>query len=100
MSREGTYRFLIAYDIADDRRRALVASRLKAYGERIQFSVFIVDVKPARIVRLRTILEKVLVASEDSVVICELGPVARAVELRIDFLGLKPELLGQDAIIA
>ena len=53
MSREGTYRFLIAYDIGDDRRRALVASRLKAYGERIQFSVFIVDVKPARVVRLR-----------------------------------------------
>jgi len=71
----------------------------QAYGERIQFSVFIVDVKPARIVRLRTILGKILVASEDSVVICELGTVARAVELRIDFLGLKPKLLGQDTII-
>ena len=99
MSREGTYRFLVAYDIADDRRRALVASRLKAYGERIQFSVFIVDVKPARIVRLRAILGKILVLSEDSVLICELGPVERAVELRMDFLGRKPELLGRDAII-
>ena len=77
----------------------MVASRLKAYGERIQFSVFIVDVRPARIIRLRAILEKILVASEDSVVICELGPMARAVELRMEFLGLKPELLGRDAII-
>lgn len=99
MSREGTYRFLIAYDIADDRRRTLVASRLRAYGERIQFSVFIVDVRPARIVRLRTVLERILVASEDSIVICELGPVARAVELRMEFLGLQPELLGRDAVI-
>ncbi len=67
--------------------------------DRLRISVFIVDVKPARIVRLRTILGKILVASEDSVVICELGTVARAVELRIDFLGLKPKLLGQDTII-
>jgi CRISPR-associated protein Cas2 len=100
MSREGTYRFLIAYDIADDRRRALVASRLKAYGERIQFSVFIVDVRPPRIVCLRTVLERILVASEDSIVICELGPIARAVEQRMEFLGLQPELLGRDAVIA
>lgn len=99
MSREGAYRYLIAYDIADDRRRAKLASRLKAYGERIQFSVFIVDVKPARIVRLRALLLKILEPTEDSVAICELGPLSRAIALRMEFLGVRPDLMSSRGFI-
>lgn len=99
MSREGPYRYLIAYDIGDDRRRARIAQRLQAYGTRIQFSVFIVDVKPARIVRLRRSLAQLLVAQADSLLICELGPLPQAVGRRMEFLGVQPDLLGRDSII-
>lgn len=99
MSREGAYRYLVAYDIADDKRRNKIAHRLMSYGQRIQYSVFVVDVKPARLVRLRAKLQELLVSAQDSVVICELGPLPRAADFKMDFLGARPELLGNGAII-
>lgn len=34
------FRYVIAYDIPDDRRRAGVARALEGHGERVQYSVF------------------------------------------------------------
>jgi CRISPR-associated protein Cas2 len=99
VSRDGPYRYIIAYDVSDDRRRTLIARRLSSYGQRIQFSVFLVDVRPARIVRLRGMLEQILIPAEDSVLICELGPRERAVTLRMEFLGRQPNLLGSDPVV-
>jgi len=50
------HRFLIAYDISDDPRRNQVAKTLESYGDRIQYSVFLVDAKPAKLLRLRAAL--------------------------------------------
>ena len=33
-------RYVIAYDIPDDRRRTKIATTLEGYGERVQYSVF------------------------------------------------------------
>mgnify|MGYP002748130839 FL=1 len=44
MRRDDTRRTLIAYDIPDDKRRGRIAKLLLTYGDRIQYSVFIVDI--------------------------------------------------------
>jgi CRISPR-associated protein Cas2 len=36
-------RYLVAYDIRDDRRLRQIASCMEGYGERIQYSVFVCD---------------------------------------------------------
>lgn len=41
-------RYVIAYDIADDRRREDVAPLLSGYGPRVQLSVFECDVRGRR----------------------------------------------------
>lgn len=87
MSANQQRRYLLAYDIADDRRRTKVAAVLQAYGDRVQFSVFVVDVKPARLVRLQDQLRAKILESEDSVLICDLGPVDEARERRFRFMG-------------
>ncbi|MDN5962904.1 MAG: CRISPR-associated endonuclease Cas2, partial [Propionibacterium sp.] len=43
MSRRDSHCFLIAYDVPDDRRRTRLDTVLKAYGELVQYSVFMVD---------------------------------------------------------
>jgi CRISPR-associated protein Cas2 len=41
-------RYLITYDIADDRRREEVATLLSGYGPRVQLSVFECDLRSSR----------------------------------------------------
>lgn len=87
-------RHLIAYDIADDRRRTRVANYLSAHGDRLQFSVFIVDCRPARLIRVRAQLAKLIDPKEDSVLLCDLGPSDRATTDTMQYLGAHRLITG------
>lgn len=66
-------RHLIAYDVPDDSRRFRLANALCAYGDRVQYSVFVVDATPVRLARIRRRLEELMDVTLDSVLICDLG---------------------------
>lgn len=57
---EPVRRLLVAYDIAEDRRREQIAHLLESYGDRVQYSVFIVDGRPAAFIRMRRRLESLV----------------------------------------
>jgi CRISPR-associated protein Cas2 len=99
MMPDSVHRFLVAYDIVNDLRRGRVAKVLESYGDRIQFSVFLIDVKPAKIVRLRDILRVTVDLNADSVLICELGPAASAGEARLQFIGRERPYMGDGPLI-
>jgi CRISPR-associated protein Cas2 len=46
MSRNDVRRFLVAYDIPSDRRRERLAKCLERHGDRVQYSVFVIDASP------------------------------------------------------
>lgn len=71
---EPVRRMLVAYDVADDRRRDRVAVTLEEHGDRVQFSVFLVDGRPASFVRLKAELEQIIDPAVDGVMFCDLGP--------------------------
>ena len=50
--------YVIAYDIADDRRRNRIARLLEGYGERVQYSVFEAWLNDTELQKLRQRLEK------------------------------------------
>ena len=75
-------RFVISYDVADDRRRHRVHRVLRSFGDRVQYSVFIADLTPAAGVRVERRLLEVIDASEDSVLIFDLGPSGTATAKR------------------
>ena len=52
--------YLICYDIEDNRERSRVARVLEGYGQRVQYSVFEVHLRPADVGRLREELQTVL----------------------------------------
>lgn len=100
MTGEGTRRYVIAYDVHDDRRRSRVAKKLESYGDRVQFSVFVVDVRTARFERLRAALVRLIEPQEDSVLFCDMGPLTVSLDTRFSYLGLSRPLTGNSAIIA
>lgn len=96
---EPVRRMLVAYDIANDRRRDRVAVALQEYGDRVQFSVFLVDGRPASFVRLRTTLEGLIEPDEDGIMFCDLGPRDGAAERAISYIGTRRAVAEGDALI-
>ncbi|MDF7663614.1 CRISPR-associated endonuclease Cas2 [Bifidobacterium sp. ESL0763] len=78
--------YLIAYDINNDKRRTHVAKTLQSYGERLQYSVFLVETRPAKMFQLQQELEDLMASGQDSIVICLLGTVDHAHDA-MTFLG-------------
>ena len=70
--------YLVAYDIIDDRRRSHVSKILSTCGERLQYSVFLLEVRPSKILEVRRRIEDEMDRSADSVLICLLGTGATA----------------------
>lgn len=99
MNRDAPHRYLIAYDIADDRRRVLVATRLASYGDRVQFSVFSVEGRPAKLVRLRAALARLVDEASDSILICDLGPTASDLDRRFEVIGRRRAITGESLLI-
>jgi CRISPR-associated protein Cas2 len=95
---ESVRRLLVAYDISSDKRRDKVAVALQSYGERVQYSVFVVDGKPADFVRMRSALGKLIEESEDRILICDLGSREAAKE-RVSYLGREVSLTGDSSAL-
>jgi len=92
-------RYLIAYDVPDDKRRTKLAKRLLSYGDRIQYSVFVSDLKPARFVRLRAMINDTVEMAEDSVLICDLGPASSVDAAKFSFVGLDRPITPNASLI-
>lgn len=92
-------RFLIAYDIKDDKRRGKASKCLQSYGRRIQYSTFLVDLRPARLQRLAMQLEKTIESKADSVLICDLGLLKEAEKSRMTYLGVHDADEGDKPLI-
>lgn len=99
MSATNSHRYLVAYDIADDRRRTRIAKILERYGDRVQYSVFIVECVPARLLRLRASLEKTLQRDEDSILFCDLGKLGSIPPWSAHYLGQGRPVTGTSSII-
>lgn len=85
--RKDTRRTIIAYDIQNDRRRTKVAKTLESYGDRVQYSVFVIDIHPAALLRLKEEVRKIINCREDSILFCDLGLVSRLSETHYSYLG-------------
>lgn len=58
---------VVSYDVVDDRRRTRLAHALKDFGKRVQYSVFECRLKDDQLARLRSRIEALIDAKEDSV---------------------------------
>ena len=77
-------RFLVCYDIADDRRRDRLATVLLNFGPRLQESVFLFDLDDELLVRLK---ERVIKTVDESVDLVHVFAMCGACEGKIWGLG-------------
>lgn len=80
-------RYVIAYDISDDHRRTRVHNYLNAFGSRAQFSVFLVDLRAAKMRRLKDKLLTMIDPGEDSILVCRVGPSSTLHPRAFEYLG-------------
>lgn len=92
MNRSDTHRYLITYDIPDDKRRTRISKLLRSYGERMQYSVFLVDLHKSSLVRLTSDVEDLMDHQADSVLVCDLGLSSGANKRTITSIGAQAEL--------
>ncbi len=70
-------RYLVSYDVSDDKRREKVYRSLLARGDHTQFSVFICELGDRELARVKGILDRIVHHDEDQVLIVDLGPIKR-----------------------
>jgi CRISPR-associated protein Cas2 len=90
-------RYLVAYDIRDDRRLRCIAGCMEGYGTRIQYSVFVCDLSDQEKIIMRRDIETLMKSSEDSVMMVDLGSALDS--SRFLFLGARERLPSSAAVI-
>ncbi|MDG4832981.1 CRISPR-associated endonuclease Cas2 [Solwaraspora sp. WMMD1047] len=99
MSLGDVRRYLIAYYVSDDVRRTKVAKKLESYGDSVQYSVFIVDARPAKLLRLRSQLIDMIDEGSDSILFCNLGTLRDNQRRTLDVIGRSQTITGHGPAI-
>ena len=95
----GRRRYLIGYDIRDEKRLRKVHKIVKAHGFPLQYSLFLGDLDGVEFNGLRSELVAAVDLSIDEVVFVDLGMADEDSERRFSFLGPHPELPRRRATI-
>lgn len=92
-------RYLVAYDIREDKRLRQVHKTVKGYGWSLQYSVFVCDLDRMELLAMCTDLGETIHHSVDSVAIVNLGdPNERGNEC-FQFLGVASRLPAPGPVI-
>lgn len=83
-------RYLLCYDVRDDRRLRRVGKLAEEFGYRLQYSVFVCDLSEVERARFERRLDDVLNLRVDAAVLIELGPADRANAKRFRWLSPPP----------
>ena len=68
-------RFLVSYDISDEKRLRLVFKKMKSFGLHIQLSVFECDLSARELELMKLALDRIIDHKHDQVIVADLGPV-------------------------
>lgn len=90
--------YIVAYDIADQKRWRRVFRTMKGYGRWLQLSVFQCRLSGRRRADLGAVLERLIHHKEDHVVILDLG-LADEVDPRVESIGKSFTPITRQAII-
>lgn len=80
-------RYLITYDVADDKRRDIIFRLLTDNGDHAQYSVFFCELSPRELAQIRGVLLATLHPREDQILVLDLGDADAPWESGLDCLG-------------
>ena len=74
-------RYLVTYDISDDKRRDRVFKMLRDRGDHVQFSVFLCELNAREYAVLKGELQQCVHQRDDQVLLLDLGPAENVFEI-------------------
>ena len=92
-------RYLVTYDIADDKRRVRVMHTIRDHGDRLQYSVFRCDLNAREVQQLKQTLHTLIHHKDDQTLIIDLGPVDGANGDGIESIGRTYQAEARSRII-
>ena len=90
--------YIVAYDIANNRRWRRVFKTMQGFGEWLQLSVFQCRLSRRRRAELETRLRELVKAGEDHVLLIDVGP-ADKTELAVESIGKNFAKIERQAIV-
>ena len=90
--------YIVAYDISDDKRWRKIFKILHGYGEWMQLSIFQCRLSAKGRAELESRLREVVKIGKDHLVIIDIGP-ARSVKLRIESIGKDLDTIERKAVV-
>ena len=66
-------RYLIAYDVSDDKRRSGVYNALMDNGDHVQYSVFVCELNARELAEVKGLLAETINHREDQVILLDMG---------------------------
>ena len=80
-------RFLVAYDISDEKRLRRVFKTMNGFGDHIQYSIFMCELNARERVQMESKLRKIIHNTEDQVLVMDLGTAERETDAFIASFG-------------
>lgn len=84
------HRYLVAYDISDDRRLRQIYKRMHGFGDPLQYSVFRCDLSDVEKLEMIRVIHELIHHEEDRVMIVDVGPAEGRAEVSFEYIGRPP----------
>lgn len=84
-------RYIVSYDISDEKRLRRVHRTMKAYGDPLQYSVFRCDLSASERILMIEALSKVINHREDQIMLVDIGPADGRGQWSIETIGRAPD---------
>ena len=68
-------RYIVTYDITDDRRRDAVYKTMRGFGDHLQYSVFRCDLSDRLRIEMIAALHPLIDHTQDQILLIDLGPI-------------------------
>lgn len=90
--------YIVAYDISDAKRWRRIFKILHGYGEWLQLSIFQCRLSKTKRAELESRLREIVKGGRDHLVIIDVGP-AKNVKLRIESIGKELDTIERRAVV-
>ena len=81
------HRYLVCYDVANDRRLRQLFKKMHGFGDPVQFSIFKCDLSRTEHALMRGAIQEIINARDDRVMIVRIGTVDEARTSGVEFMG-------------
>ena len=92
-------RYLVTYDVSEEKRLRQMFQTLRGYGDPLQYSVFSCDLSAVERVKMLEAVGRVMNQAEDRVMIADLGPVQGRARRCIEWMGRSTRIEDRRCVV-